>query len=416
MARRQERMGGNTGTVDASTHLVVVADAKPQFREKAAAALDGHRTCEDAVSLDVARRIVFDASNNASVLVLGPSLPVDEALDLAAEIQDRSLGVSVILVASKVTTALLKKAIRSGIRDVLPASCAAKQFRDAVARAEGLASERLGVAAGSTSNGRVTAARVITVFSAKGGSGKSVLASNLAMLVGRRSRSRVALVDLDLESGDLAIMFRADPRRTMFDVAQNIQRLDAEALTSYMTPLGNGVDLLAAPLEPGLAEKITPDAVRAILRMLREIYPVIVVDGPSFFTEQVLAALDESDEVALIATLDVPSVKNMKVALRTLGILGFEKHRIRLVLNRADSRVGLSVDEVQKTLKTKIGTLVPSSGEVPLSVNRGVPISEVSAKSKVTVAFEAFAGLVAGEPAPTNGRTSRFRMFAGKGR
>ena len=147
---------------------------------------------------------------------------------------------------------------------------------------------------------------------------------------------------------------------------------------------------LVAPLEPGSAESVPATLVGHILDVLRGSFDYIVIDTPPAFDDQVLAAFDVSDVVALIATLDVPALKNLKLTLETLDLLNFPRERWRIVLNRADSKVGLAISEVEKTLRNPIAAQIPSSRDVPAAINRGVPIMIDDPKHPVSNAIRAF--------------------------
>jgi pilus assembly protein CpaE len=204
----------------------------------------------------------------------------------------------------------------------------------------------------------------------------------------------VALVDLDLASGDLAIMFQTMPTWTIHDAAERADRLDSEALDGFLIKHGTGVDVLAAPPEPSLAEGIDSVAVARIITLLRDTYPYVVIDTPSAFTDQVLTALDETDQLVLVAGLDVPSIKNLKLAMHTLDQLGWQRNRMKLVLNRADSKVGLRIRDVEKSLGTSIDIAIPSSRDVPLSINEGQPIVARSSKSTVVESLQKLAATI----------------------
>ena len=212
------------------------------------------------------------------------------------------------------------------------------------------------------------------------------------MLLAQEADRKVVLVDLDLQSGDLAIMLQLMPALSLYDASQNIDRLDPQALAGYLTPHGSGVQLLAAPLEPSVAEAVTADAVARLLEMLQSTFDVVIVDSPAFFTDQVLAAFDVSDEIILVGSMDVPSVKNLRLALTTLAQLGHGRERIRTVLNRADSNVGLRTSEVEKSLDTPIDVQIPSSRDVPLSVNQGIPLAHSKPRSPVVGAIRELLG------------------------
>ncbi|MGH9198727.1 MAG: AAA family ATPase, partial [Acidimicrobiia bacterium] len=180
--------------------------------------------------------------------------------------------------------------------------------------------------------------------------------------------------------------------------------LDADELRGYMTRHSSGVKVLAAPFEPQLAETISGGAVQRILRVLRDSFPYVVVDGPASLNEHVLAALDETDECILMTSLDVPSIKNVKVSLQTLEQLGIGRNRIRLVMNRADSKVGLNLSEVEKSLGTHIDVAVPSSRDVPLSVNQGTPLAIQNKRSPVIGAVAKLADMVVAESSKSSAK------------
>jgi pilus assembly protein CpaE len=254
----------------------------------------------------------------------------------------------------------------------------ARQLRDTVSEAPD--AER------STSRGTL-----ITVFSAKGGCGKTTLATNLAAALAAGGRREVCLVDLDLAFGDVAIAMQLFPAHTIADAVPLADNLDASALASLLTPHSPGLTTLVAPIEPGTAESIPASLVTTVLTLLKQQFDFVVVDTPPAFDDHVLAAFDQSDMVALLATLDIPALKNLKLTLETLDLLNYPRDRWRLVLNRADSKVGLAVSEVEKTLKAPIISQIPSSRDVPASINRGVPIVLDDPKHPVSMAIKAFA-------------------------
>ena len=364
--------------------MIVLADPDPRFQARISEHL-GRR--DELVIVDGPTQLekaLADKAGRISVVIFGPNFGAEEAFRIAGEIQASAQEVSSILVANAVTVEVFQQAMRTGVRDVLPATFSGQQLNEAIGRAEQLASQIRGAVGTATAAPvQATDHKVITVFSSKGGCGKSFVASNLAVALAQRTGEKVAMVDLDLQFGDLAIMLQLFPARTIFDAAQNLERLDAEALQGYLTPHRSNVFLLAAPLEPGLSETISADAVAKIIRLLKDTFKYVVIDSPPSFTDHVLAALDESDECVLMTSMDVPSIKNMKLSLQTLQLLGFGRDRIRLVLNRADSRVGLTVQAVEKTLGTNVDVSIPSSRDVSVSINRGSPLIIDNPKSPV---------------------------------
>lgn len=368
--------------------MIVLADPDPRFQARVTEHLgrQGDLVIVDGqVQLE---KVIEERAASVSVVLLGPNLDQDEAFDAASSIQRMAPGVSCVLVASSVTSDVFQRAMDSGVRNVLPATFSPEQLTDAIAKAESFTTHIRGAVTKVAEDTVDTSDhKVITVFSSKGGCGKSFVSSNLAVALAQRTKEKVAMVDLDLQFGDLAIMLQLFPARTIFDAAQNLDRLDAEAIQGYLTPHRSNVSLLAAPLEPGLSETISADAVGKIVHLLKENFKYVVIDCPPSFTDHVLAALDESDECVLMTSMDVPSIKNMKLSLQTLQLLGFGRDRIRLVLNRADSRVGLTVQAVEKTLGTNVDVSIPSSRDVSISINRGSPLIVDNPKSPVVASI-----------------------------
>lgn len=325
------------------------------------------------------------ADTDLDVLVFGPEVPVTDVLETARWLRTRGTPTAVLAIVESVTQELLRSALRAGVTDLLAADATDDELREALVDAEAVTRAQRG-SHGSASD-RGDRGKIVTVFSTKGGSGKSVVATNLALLLRQRTGASVVLVDLDLQSGDLAIMLQLMPAWTIYDATENIDRLDIDALRGYLTPHQGGISLLAAPLEPVLADTVSGAAVHTVLELLSQAFDYVVVDGPAFFTDQVLAALDTTDECVLVASMDVPSVKNLKLSLGTFQQLGFARDRLHLVLNRADSKVGLRIQEVEKSLDTRIDVSIPSSREVPLSVNQGTPLADGKGRSAVVAAI-----------------------------
>jgi pilus assembly protein CpaE len=166
--------------------------------------------------------------------------------------------------------------------------------------------------------------------------------------------------------------------------------LDPSGVASLLTQHSPGLRVLSAPVEPGLAENIPVSLVTKLMSIMRDMFDYVIVDTPPAFTDQVLAAFDASDLALLLATLDIPALKNLKLSLETLELLNYPKDRIRLILNRADSKVGLDAGEVEKTLRAPISALIPSSRAVPAATNRGVPIVTDQPHHPVSLAIIGF--------------------------
>jgi pilus assembly protein CpaE len=384
--------------------VIVITDPSAEVRDRLASLIHRDEELVRAGSLTEAEQALQHVRRGVRLVVLGPGLPPSEGLSFAEKVDHERAGVGTLLVAATLETGLLREALRAGVSDVLTVAATAEEWDEAIERARARIDAEHDLAEGEGSRGRV-----VSVFSTKGGSGKSLVASNLAVIAAERSRQRVALVDLDLQSGDLAIMFQLMPALSIYDAAQGADRLDEEALQGYLTAHRSGVDLLAAPMEPSLAEQVDASAIDAILELLPTMYPLTVIDGPPMFTDQMLTALDRSDEIVLVGSMDVPSIKNLKLAISTMTQLGHPREKLRIVLNRADSKVGLRASEVEKSLGVEIDIEIPSSRDVPLSINQGEPLASSRPRSPVVQAIGQLAAALAPAVPEGEGRTHRFR-------
>lgn len=406
--------------------MIILADPEPRFQSRVYELVGNQGELVVVDGKIQLEKVLTENAGRVDVVIVGPGVDLDEAFESSEHIRRVAPGISTLLVVSAVTSDVFQRALRAGVRDVLPATFSPAQLTEAIERAQVLSTELRGaVAQTAEAAPDLSGHKVITVFSSKGGCGKSFVASNLAVALAQYTGEKVAMVDLDLQFGDLAIMLQLFPARTIFDAAQSLDRLDADAMTGYLTPHRSNVSLLAAPLEPGLSETIPPEGVGRIVRLLKERYTYTVIDCPPSFTDHVLAALDESDECVLMTSMDVPSIKNAKLSLQTLGLLGFGRDRIRLVLNRADSRVGLTVQAIEKTLGTNVDVSIPSSHDVAVSINRGTPLVLDNPRSPVVSSIvrmlefvgvdpEALRGVDDEEGGSSGGRFGRFIKRPGR--
>jgi pilus assembly protein CpaE len=274
----------------------------------------------------------------------------------------------VVVLASGESTALLEDALDAeGVADVLLLPQLTENVVFALRKAAH-AGRRL-----ATEGAHARRGRIVTVFSPKGGTGKTVTATNLAACFAKNEKKRTLLLDLDLQFGDAAIMLGLEPEKTIYDFVVAPGELDSEKLAGYVTRHQCGLDILPAPLRPEDAELVTESKLSRLLEVARESYDVIVVDTSPFFHGPMLATLDRTDELLMLCGLDVPTLKNVRLALQTLELLSFPAASITFLLNRANSKVGMKKKEVEGALDVKIRFEVPSDRAVPLGVNRGQP-------------------------------------------
>jgi pilus assembly protein CpaE len=247
-------------------------------------------------------------------------------------------------------------------------------------------------------------------MSPKGGAGKTVTATNVAVTLAEWAEpDRVVVFDADLQFGDICITLQVDPRHTVVDAARDIEKLDEELLGSLLARHSSGLRVLAAPLEPALADEVSTPVVVRTLGMLRRMFDYIVIDTAPFLDEPVLSILERSDDVLLVVDMDLPSVKNAKLALDTLRLIKYPFEKIHLVLNRNNSKARLDVGEMERSLGLKVEAAVVSDKLVPRSVNEGVPVVELNPRSRVARDFRNVARLVYDDPTGANTEERRLR-------
>lgn len=323
------------------------------------------------------------------VIVVGPSLGTKAGIDMARNLDDHDHA-AVVIVANEIDAQLLREALRSGVRDVLALSDSATEITRALTDAHDDAVQARGSVERPVA-APVKRGHVVAVFSTKGGVGKSVLATNLGASIAANCDASVCLVDLDLEFGDVGIMLGIEPKLTIADAVQRIDQLDPELLAGYLSDHSSGLKVLLAPVRPEDAETVTTSRITKILEVLSTMFDVLVLDTAATLDEVVLTALDKSDEVFAVTMMDVASIKNTRISLQKLQQLGLDDGALRLVLNRADSKVWLQPDEVEKAVGAKIFAKIPSDRVVPRSVNRGRPVVLDEPKSDVSKALASIA-------------------------
>ena len=286
-----------------------------------------------------------------------------EPREALARLREQSL-VPVILATAVPSTELVHWALDAGIADVLPLPASSEGLLFAIQKAARVAYQGAQVGRG----------RVVTVFSPKGGSGKSVVSANLAVACAQHTKNRTLLIDLDLQFGDAAIMLGLTPANTLHELIGTPATLNAEKLEVYTERHATGVDVLPAPLRPEDAELITEDAIRALLTVARAAYDVVIIDTAPFFYGPMLATLDETDQLLLLCNPDVPTLKNVRLTLQTLELLAFPDDRLRVVLNRASTLSGIGQSDVEAALARRVDVVLPLDPAVPLAVNRAEPV------------------------------------------
>jgi len=344
-----------------------------RIREAFGGTLNGHvhrwRRDPDAIEAEVALDEL--AREQPDVVAFGADVPVDTALRLARMLDDAHPEITVVLVTAP-TPRLWESALKAGVEVVVPVDAENGEMRAELERALESSRRRRVNLATDADQGR-SSNRVITVVSPKGGAGKSVVAVNLATGLAMAAPDEVVLVDLDLQFGDVAGALQLVPEHTVADAARTPE-LDLTSLKAVLTGHPDHLYVLCAPESPAEADEVTGDLVTRVIELLASEFRYVVVDTASGIDEHVLAAVEASTDLVLVGNMDVAAVKGLRKEIKVLDQLAMIRQTRHFVLNRADSRVGLSAADVEATVGLRVDTAIPSARAVTVSFNEGLPI------------------------------------------
>ncbi|MBA3266176.1 MAG: AAA family ATPase [Nocardioidaceae bacterium] len=343
-------------------------------------------SAEVVPSVDALRHHLEQRPDEFAV-VLGAGVNLTAAVSLADTLRVTRPALSVILLRQRVDSSVLAEALRSGMREVV-------EERDltglslAVRRSQSLYEA---LTAAHSGHQESAPGRLITVFSAKGGVGKTTVSTNLAVALSDAGH-KVCLVDLDLAFGDVAITLQMSPVHTISEALAIVGDIGSEELRPLLTKYSANLSALLAPTSPELSEPIGRHLIGKILTTLKQSFDYIVVDTPPAFDEHVLQAFDESDLLLLLVTPVLPALKAAKVTLETFDLLNFPRDKSRIVLNGYNPKIGLSPSDIETALKSEIFVSIPTEPtEVPASMNRCEPIVTSHPRNPASQAFVALA-------------------------
>jgi pilus assembly protein CpaE len=338
----------------------------------------------------------------------------DRALLLLDAVTRQNPDLNVMVLGHGSPNGFLRRAFEAGADDIVMLPATREQVRFEVHK---LLARKQGAIAPAMSDH----SRLVCVLGPKGGTGKTLTSTNLAVCLAQRGE-RVALIDLDLQFGDVALCLGLPPEKTVYDLAQSPGALDFDKLDAFLASHSAGVRTLIAPRRPDQASAVGAELLREVYSILRANFDWVIVDTPPGFTAEVITSIDSSTEVVMVGMLDSLSLKNTKLGLETLELMKYNPDRIFLLLNRAHSRVGISQSDVEAVLGRTPDVFIPSDREIPRTVNEGIPIVVARPQSEPAEAFGRLTDLLAGvttaaeEPVPVLAadRGSRRRLFGRK--
>ena len=333
-----------------------------------------------------AEAVSLCANISPDVVLMDINMPVMDGITAAEKISLENPKIAVIVISIQSEQGYLKRAMMAGAREFLVKPFSSDELIDTIRKVYRLEKKRqegLGLQKVALSSEKILRDKqVIVIQSLKGGVGKSIIAANLAVALQQRNEGSVALVDLDLQGGDMAVMLNLMPRITIADIVQE-KEPDIEVLKKALIKHPTGISVLPAPLRPEQGETVHAAEVEVVIKLLKDNFQYVVIDTPPYFHETNLTALDMADKILVICSPDLPTIKNVRIGLETLESLD-HKAKLRLILNRSNQEVGINPSDVEESLSYKIFAHIPSDGKTVIgAVNRGQPFVLTANTTKI---------------------------------
>lgn len=364
---------------------VVIVDDVPETREMVKKLLH-FETDIKVVGAAGAPQEGIEMSKNLTpdIVLMDINFPPEMGMDgvvAAEQIAELSPGSQIIMVSVQAESGYLRRAMLAGAREFLTKPFSRDELVTAIRRVHELRPKQPVVAVAPPTEGRaavpeaVAQGNILTVYSPKGGSGTSLLVSNLGIALAKESKEEVVLIDCNPQFGDLGVLLNLPPTRTIVDLTDHPEALDDDLVDSVLQTHETGVKVLLAPPRPEMAELVTAELLRGLLHHLSTRFRYVVADTASPLTDLTLTALDAADRIVLVITPDIPSVKNAKLFLELMEGLGDNPQRVLMVLNQADRRTGIRQEDIAANIKHPILMEIPNdNGAVATSINEGVPL------------------------------------------
>lgn len=328
---------------------------------------------------------------NPDVVLMDVNMPKLNGIAATEKIMLEYPGVAVIFLSVQGEAEYLRKAMMAGARDYLVKPFSGDELIETIKRVYQLESKR--IRPEKKQQVKNSKPQVITIFGTKGGVGKTTIAVNTAVQLAQ-TKKKVVMVDLDLQFGDVSVFLNLAPKRTIAELAQEGSEPDIDLIESYMIPHLSGIKILPAPGRPEYAELITAAQIESIITELKNHYDYVIIDTPPMFNDTNLSALDLSSQVFLVLSLDLATIKNVKLSLELMQTL----HHIgktKLILNRASEDMGIKINNAEDTLEFLIAAQLPSDGRVCVSaLNKGIPFVLSDPNAKISQAVRNITDLI----------------------
>lgn len=350
-------------------------------------------------------KIVGEASNGAEairqaevlkpdVILMDINMPGTDGLAATEAISTTFPFMNIIIISVQGETEYIKRAMLAGAREYLVKPFTGEELVNTIRQVYRLEKIRHSSYQSIPATVQpVTNPQVITVFSNKGGVGKTTISVNLAVALQQAYKARVVLVDLDLQFGDVGVMLNLVPTRTMVDLITEGSEITPGLIDEYLEDKGE-LNILSAPLKPEYAELVNGAQVEKFIKALSQLYEFIVIDTAATFNEVTLTALDLSNLILLVGTQDLPTIKNLRLSLEVLEAL-HHTGKTRLVVNRQSSETGIKTDDLERALNFQVSCEIPNEVKTVISsINRGIPFVEAAPQAKVSQSIRKLAAMV----------------------
>src|SRR6478672_11263346 len=332
---------------------------------------------------------------NAAIISLGPN--AEQAVRFIERLNAECPKTTIISASQNATSDQIVSSLRAGAREFLKIPISAEELRTVLGRVTDFSNKQQDEAPRKQG-------RMVAVFSSKGGCGTTFLATNL----GASTNSKTVLVDLNLQAGDLPLFLGVDSKYSIADMVEKRNRLDEGLINTLVTPHSKNLWLLAAPREADSADEIEPQHVFEVLQKLREHFDYVVLDPQHTFDSITLAALDQSDEIVLVLTLDIPAIRSTQRALENFDRLGYSRQKVRIVVNRWSKQIDLDLRQVEKFLNEPVIGFVPSDYQTAVSsINLGTPLVQSEPTSKIALEIRRIAEQISVGVAPLSNAKPR---------
>jgi len=352
---------------------ILVVDDVQTTRASIRKLLEFHPEIVVADEAESAEAAFFKAKTvEPDIILMDVNMPGMDGISATELINSESPAANIIIMSVQGEQEYLRRAMIAGAKDYLTKPFTGDELVQAILQVHSNGQRRRKVV--SLESRQTEPGKVIAVFSTKGGVGKTTVAANLAVALASNTGSQVGVIDADLQFGDMALFLNLMPRVTIADLVKDIDGLDQALLEKYLTPYSDNVKVLAAPFRPEQAEAVTAANMSAIIKTMRMMYRYVIIDTTPSFSETMLAALDAADIIMVVAAMDLPTLKNVKLCLEIMDSLQYSPDKVKPVLNRAGSEGGMDVREAEESLRRPFVATIPSDGKVVVTaVNRGIP-------------------------------------------